>query len=83
MFPSVVVYGAVTSRTQVPPVNCAVTVASDPTVELIGVNEASIAFVMTYSGLVADSVVPDGEIVKTVVPVPTQLLRIASTSAEP
>jgi hypothetical protein len=82
MFPSVVDYG-VTSRTQVPPVNCAVTVAREPTVELIGVNEASIAFVMTYSGLVADSDAPDGEIVKTVVPVPRQLLKIASTSVAP
>jgi hypothetical protein len=82
MFPSVVVYG-VTSRTQVPPVNCAVTVASEPTVELIGVNEASIAFVMTYSGFVALSDVPDGEMVKTVVPVPTHEARIASTSVAP
>jgi hypothetical protein len=64
-------------------VNCAVTVASDPTVELMGVNDASMQFVMTYSGFVADSVVPDGEIVRTVVPVPTQLLKIASTSVAP
>jgi len=71
------------SRTQVPPVNCAVTVASDPTVELIGVNDASIAFVMTYSGLLAVSDVPDGEMVNVVVPVPTHEARIASTSAAP
>ena len=71
------------SRTQVPAVNCAVTVARVPTDELIGVNELSIQFVMTYSGLLADSVVPDGEIVRTVVPVPRQEKRIASTSAAP
>jgi hypothetical protein len=76
-------YGAVTSRTQVPPVKEASTVASSPTVELIGVKLASIQFVRTYSGFVADSVVPDGEMVKTVVPVPTHDARIASTSAEP
>jgi hypothetical protein len=77
------VYGAVTSRTQVPAVKLASTVASSPTVELIGVNDASIQFVITYSGFVADSVAPDGEMVRTVVPVPTQLLRIASTSVAP
>ena len=76
------VYG-VTSRTQVPPVKVASTVASSPTVELIGVKDASMAFVMTYSGLLADSVTPDGEIVKIVVPVPTHDAKTASTSPAP
>jgi hypothetical protein len=83
MFPSVDYYGAVMSRTQVPPVHCAVTVLREPTVELIGVNEASMALLMTYSGLLADSVVPEGEMVNVVVPVPKHEARIASTSAAP
>jgi hypothetical protein len=77
------VYGAVMSRTQVPPVNDASTVANSPTVELIGVKFASMQLVRTYSGLVADSVVPDGEIVNTVEPVPTHDARIASISVAP
>ena len=72
-----------TSRTQVPAVKLASTVASSPTVELMGVKLESMQFVITYSGFVADSDAPDGEIVRTVVPVPTQLLRIASTSVAP
>ena len=72
-----------TSRTQVPPVKVASTVASSPTVELIGVKLANIQFVMMYSGLLADSVVPDGEMVKIVVPVPTHEARTASTSLAP
>ena len=71
------------SRTQVPPVNTAVTVASSETVEFTGVKEASMQLLITYSGFEADSVVPDGEIVKVVVPVPTQLAKIASTSDAP
>ena len=77
------VYGAVMSRTQVPPVNEASTVASSPTVELIGVKFASIQLVKTYSGFVADSVAPEGEMVRTVVPVPTHDAKIASTSVAP
>ena len=77
------VYGAVISRTQVPPVKEASTVASSPTVELIGVKDASMQLVITYSGLVADSVAPDGEMVKIVLPVPTHDARIASTSVAP
>jgi hypothetical protein len=76
------VYG-VTSRTHVPPVKEASTVASSPTVELIGVKLASIQLVKTYSGFVAVSDVPDGEMVKTVVPKPTHEARMASTSAAP
>jgi hypothetical protein len=76
-------YGAVTSRTQVPPVKVASTVASSPTVELIGVKLASIQFVRTYSGFDADSVVPDGEMVKIVLPVPTHDAKIPSTSLAP
>jgi hypothetical protein len=71
------------SRTQVPPVKVAVTVAISPTVELIGVKSASMQFVIVYSGLDADSVVPDGEITKVVVPVPTHDARMASTSDAP
>ena len=71
------------SRTQVPPVKVASTVESSPTVELIGVKLASMQFVMTYSGFDADSVVPDGEMVKMVVPVPTHDARMASTSPTP
>ena len=73
----------VMSRTQVPPVKLAVTVAISPTVELIGVKLASMAFVMVYSGLLADSVVPDGLITNVVVPVPTHDARMASTSLAP
>ena len=71
------------SRTQVPPVKEAVTVASVPTAELIGVKFVSMQFVIVYSGLVADSVVPDGEMTRVVVPVPTHDARIASTSEAP
>ena len=71
------------SRTQVPPVKVASTVASSPTVELIGVKDASIQFAIVYSGLLADSVVPDGEITRVVVPVPTHDAKIASTSEAP
>jgi hypothetical protein len=77
------VYGVVMSRTQVPPVKEASTVASSPTVELIGVKLASMQLVRTYSGFVADSVAPDGEMVKVVVPVPTHDARMASTSVAP
>ena len=56
------------SRTHVPPVKVAVTVASSPTVELIGVKFSSIAFVMVYSGLDADSVVPEGLMTSVVLP---------------
>ncbi len=68
------------SRTHVPPVKEAVTVASSPTVELIGVKFASIAFVMMYSGFDADSVVPDGLMVNTVEPWPTIAASAVSTS---
>ena len=71
------------SRAQVPPVKEASTVASSPTVELIGVKEANMQLVIVYSGFVAASDTPDGEMVKIVVPVPTQVAKIASTSAAP
>ena len=71
------------SRTQVPPVKVAVTVASSPTVELIGVKFANMQLVKTYSGFVADSVAPDGEMVRIVLPVPTHEAKIASTSVAP
>jgi hypothetical protein len=61
------------SRTQEPEVNCAVTVLSEPTVELIGVKVLSMQLLITYSGFDADSVEPDGEMVSVVVPVPRQL----------
>ena len=76
-------YGAVMSLAQVPPVKVASTVASSPTVLLIGVKFASMQFVMVYSGFVADSVVPLGLMTSVVVPVPTHEARMASTSAEP
>ena len=72
-----------TSRTQVPPVNVAVTMASSPTVDAIGVKFWSMQLAMVYSGFVADSVVPDGLITRVVVPVPTQLDRMPSTSLAP
>jgi len=68
------------SRAQVPPTNEHSTVAISPTVELIGVNEASIAFVIVYSGLLADSVVPLGEIIRVVFPCPTIAASAVSTS---
>ena len=71
------------SRTQVPPVPEISTVANSPTVELIGVNDEIIKLEITYSGLLADSVVPDGEMVRIVVPVPTHEARMASTSLVP
>lgn len=61
-------YGAVTSRPQVPPVNTAVTVAISPTVELTGVNDANMQLVIVYSGFVADSDVPLGEMTRVVFP---------------
>ena len=64
-------------RTQVPPVKEASTVASSPTVELIGVKEANIQFVRTYSGESVAGAEALGAIVKPVVPVPTQDERIA------
>jgi hypothetical protein len=62
------VYGAVMSRTHVPAVHVVSTVANSPTVELIGVNDESMTLLKTYSGLLADSVAPDGEMVKIVFP---------------
>jgi hypothetical protein len=62
------VYGAVTSRAQVPPTNVKSTEAISPTVLLITGAFASIAPVMVYSGLDADSVVPEGLITKVVEP---------------
>jgi hypothetical protein len=70
----------VMSRAQVPPTQFAVTVAISPTVELIGVNDASIALVIVYSGLDADSVVPDGLMTSVVVPRPTIAASAVSTS---
>ena len=71
------------SRTQVPATKFAVTWLNSPTVEEIGVKEANIQLLITYSGFDADSVVPDGEMVRVVVPVPRHEKRIASTSAAP
>jgi hypothetical protein len=71
------------SRAHVPPVNVAVTMPSSPTVDAIGVKLSSMQLVNVYSGLLADSVVPDGLMTRVVLPVPTQLYRMASTSAAP
>jgi hypothetical protein len=59
------------------------TVASSPTVELIGVKEANIQFVKTYSGESVAGAESFGAMVKIVVPVPTHDAKIASTSAAP
>jgi hypothetical protein len=56
-------YGAVMSRTHEPPDAENVTIASSPVVELIGVNDSKNPLLKTYSGLLADSVAPDGETV--------------------
>ena len=66
-----------------PPVKEASTVASSPTVELIGVKEANIQFVRTYSGESVAGAEEFGAMVKVVVPVPTHEARTASTSLVP
>ena len=59
------------SRANVPPVNVTSTVASSPIELLIGVKLSRYAPVMVYSGFVADSVVPLGEMT-SVEDLPTQ-----------
>jgi hypothetical protein len=71
------------SRAQVPEVNDSSTVANSPTVELMTLADGHIAFKIVYSGLLEDSVVPDGEITNVVVPVPTIAASISSTSPVP
>jgi hypothetical protein len=45
--------------------------------------DGHMAFKIVYSGLLADSVVPDGEITNVVVPVPTMAASISSISPAP
>jgi hypothetical protein len=54
-------YGAVMSRTQVPLVNDSETTANSPTVDMTAWLVSSVQFVIVNSGLLADSVVPEGE----------------------
>lgn len=75
-------YG-VMSRANVPPVNDAVIMDSSPYVPPIGVNDASIALVIVYTGFVADSDASSGESTRVVVPVPNAVVRIASVDAAP
>ena len=71
------------SRANVPPVNVTSIIESSPYEPVIGVNDASIALVMVYSGLVADSEAPAGDKVSTDVPEPSAAKRVASTEVEP
>ena len=71
------------SRANVPPVNDAVIMDSSPYAPLIGVKDESIALVIVYSGFVALSLEPAGEITKVVVPVPVAANSVASVEAEP
>ncbi|NBW39002.1 MAG: hypothetical protein EBR30_29095, partial [Cytophagia bacterium] len=73
----------VMSRAQVPPVKVTSWVESSPTVELIGVNASRKHPVIVYSGLEADSVVPEGLMIRVALPVFTASYRAASTSFEP
>ena len=56
------------SRAHVPDVQVKSTWANSPTDELMTGADASIALRIVYSGLLADSVVPDGEMTNVVVP---------------
>ena len=71
------------SRANVPPVKDALIVDSSPTVALIGVKVAIIALLIVYSGLVADSDEPAGEITRVVVPAPTAAKSVASADPAP
>ncbi len=55
-------------------------IASSPTVEETGLKEASMAFVIVYSGFEADSVVPLGEMTRVVDPCPTRAAHMVSIS---
>ena len=59
------------------------TIDSSPTLELIGVKFARNAPVIVYSGLVADSVVPEGEMVRVTESSPHTSHKVASISDEP
>ena len=71
------------SRAYVPPMNDAVTIDSSPTAPAIGVKFTSCMLIIVYSGFVVLSLVPDGEMVNSVVPVPTLANKVASTSPAP
>ena len=71
------------SRANVPPVKVTSIIESSPYEPLIGWNDARNALVTVYSGLLADSVAPAGEIVITEVPVPSAAVSAASTDVEP
>ena len=71
------------SRANVPPVKVTSIIDSSPYEPVIGVNDASMAFVMVYSGLVADSDAPAGDMTSTDVPEPTAANNVASTDEAP
>ena len=64
-------------------VNVTFTIDNSPTFDAIGVKFARNAPVMVYSGLLADSVVPDGEITKVTASSPTTSHKVASISDVP
>jgi hypothetical protein len=71
------------SRAKVPPVKVTSIIDSSPYEPVIGVNDARNALVTVYSGFVADSEAPAGEMVITEVPVPSAAVNAASTEFEP
>ena len=70
------------SRAYDPPLNTASTTESSPTVVLIGVTVSRKHPVSVYSGLLADSVVPDG-LTTIVQVVPNKVFKYVSTSVVP
>jgi hypothetical protein len=75
--------GDVISRANVPPWKVTSIIDSSPYEPLIGWNDERKQLVTVYSGLLADSVAPAGEIVITEVPVPSAAVSAASTEVEP
>jgi hypothetical protein len=71
------------SRTKVPPVQTASIILSSPYEPVIGVNEEIMAELIVYSGLLADSVAPAGEITSVEVPEPSAANNVASTDEAP
>ena len=83
MFPSFVIYGVVTSRTQVPFENDTEATARVPMDDMMTGAASNVHVDMTNSGLLADSVVPDGDTVIVHEPAATIALRRVSISVAP
>jgi hypothetical protein len=81
MFPSFIYQGETMSRAQVPLTKLIEATLRVPTVDMMTGAPESVAFVIVYSGLLADSVVPDGE--TTIVHEPAATIAAISVSTSP